>query len=300
VVDVVSDPDFRCGTVALVGRPNVGKSSLLNRILGQKISIVTHKAQTTRHRIHGIHTIPGAQIVFIDTPGFHKAGNALGRYMVQKARGAVEDADVVVLVTDATRWTGEDQAVLDAIRGSGRPVGWVLNKVDRVQPRSRLLTALAEGRERADFAFVVPLSARQGDNITALEQELVSHLPISPPMVEEDIPTDRSERFLAAECVREQLLLHLHDELPYGMTVDLEQFKRTEKGLELGAVIWVAKDSHKGMVIGRQGEQLKRIGRAARLEIREQWQEPVFLSLWVKVRENWADEPAWLTRLGYD
>ncbi|HXF08294.1 MAG TPA: GTPase Era [Candidatus Acidoferrales bacterium] len=290
----------RCGRVALVGRPNVGKSSLLNRLLGQKISIVTHKAQTTRHRILGIHNLPGAQIVFIDTPGIHRAGNALGRYMVQVAWGAVEDADIVVLVSDAARWTDQDQAVLDAIRGCGRPLGWVLNKIDRVQPRSRLLALIAEGQRRADFTFVVPFSAMKGDNIAALEQELVHHLPVSPPAFEEDIPTDRSERFLAGELLREQLLLQLHEELPYGMTVEVERFARTETGLELGAVIWVMKDTHKGMVIGRQGEQLKRIGRAARLEISRQWQEPVFLSLWVKVRENWADEPAALTRFGYD
>ena len=291
---------FRCGQVALVGRPNVGKSSLLNRLLGQKISIVTHKAQTTRHRILGIHNLPGAQIVFTDTPGIHAADNALGRYMNQTARDAVQDADVVVLVTDATRWTPQDQEVLDTVRGCGRPLGWVLNKIDRVQPRSRLLEAIAEGRQRAEFAFVVPLSATQGDNTVALEQELVAHLPVAPPMFEEDIPTDRSERFLAGEMLREQLLLHLHEELPYGMTVEIERFARTETGLELGAVVWVARESHKGMVIGKQGEQLKRIGRAARLEISRQWQEPVFLSLWVKVRENWADEPAALTRFGYD
>ncbi len=290
----------RCGRVALVGRPNVGKSSLLNRLLGQKISIVTHKAQTTRHRILGIHNLPDAQIVFIDTPGIHRAGNALGRYMVQAARSAVDDADVVVLVTEAARWTDQDQRVLDALQGAGLPLGWVLNKIDRVQPRSRLLSLIASGRQRADFAFVVPMSASQGDNVAAFEQELVRHLPFSPPAFEEDIPTDRSERFLIGELLREQLLLQLHEELPYGMTVEVERFVRTGNGLELGAVIWVMKDTHKGMVIGKQGEQLKRIGRAARLEIGRQWQEPVFLSLWVKVRENWADEPAALTRFGYD
>jgi GTP-binding protein Era len=295
-----TDPEYRCGQVALVGRPNVGKSSLLNRLLGQKISIVTHKAQTTRHRIQGIHNLPGAQIVFIDTPGIHAAGNALGRYMNQAARSAMQDADVVVLVTDATRWTAQDEIVLAAARDSGRPVGWVLNKIDRVHPRNRLLAIIAEGRERAPFAFIVPLSAQQGDNIASLEQELVAHLPVGPALFEEDIPTDRSERFIAAELLREQLLLHLHEELPYGMTVEIERFVRTDTGLELGAVIWVARESHKGMVIGKQGEQLKRIGRAARLEISAQWQEPVFLSLWVKVRENWADEPALLTRFGYD
>lgn len=293
--------ESRSGVVALVGRPNVGKSTLLNRILGQKISIVTHKPQTTRHRIAGIHTTERGQVVFLDTPGLHgEAGSRLNQYMNRVARAALSEADLVVLVVRALQWRDDDERVLAAVQQSGRPVGLVVNQVDRVQPRERLLPFIETLARRHDFAFVVPLSATTGDNLAALETELFALLSTGPCLYDPEQITDRSERFLVAELVREQLMLGLQQEVPYGTTVAVEAFTREREILRVSALVWVNRDAHKAIVIGRGGSRLKAMGRAARLAIEREFDEKVFLQLYVKVRPGWADDRNMLQQFGYE
>lgn len=293
--------EFRSGFVALVGRPNVGKSSLLNRLLGQKISIVTHKPQTTQQRLLGIHSLPAAQIAFIDTPGIHRLHRrAINRQMNQQALGAFDQADHIVLVTDAGRWSDEDDLVVEHLRRCRVPVGLAVNKADTVHPREALLPVLARQSAMFDFAYVVPVSARRGSNLPALLDEITRLLPPGEPMFPEDQITDRSSRYLAAELTREQLLRFLHQEVPYGIAVQIEQFIEGPTQVEIHALIWVERESHKPLVIGQGGEQLKRIGTAARRAIAALLDRPVHLELWVKVRPGWADDSRSLRELGFD
>lgn len=291
----------RCGFVAVVGRPNVGKSTLINAIMGTKVSIVTHKPQTTRHRILAVHTAADTQIVFVDTPGLHrKAGKAMNRLMNRTAANALADADLVLFVVEATRWTEEDQDVLKRLRSCDAPVIAVLNKVDRVHPKERLLAAIAAMVERYDFAEVLPVSAKNSDNLDALLDVIPGYLPESPWLFPEDMQTDRSSAFRAAEIIREKLTLLLHQELPYGLTVQIERFEEQEERLLIDAVIWVERDSQKGIVVGKGGNVLKTVGQSARLELTEQLRRPVHLELWVKVKDNWSDSDKELQRFGYD
>lgn len=297
----MSAPAYRAGFVAVVGRPNVGKSTLINRIVGRKVSIVTPKAQTTRHRILGILTGEAAQLLFVDTPGLHgHAPKAMNRMMNRTAVNALADADVVLLVAEAGRWTDEDETVLRRVAASGKPSIAVLNKVDRVRPKEALLAAIGELAARHEFAEIVPLSARTGDNIDALLRVLPPLLPESPPLYPDDAISDRSETFRAAEVIREKLTLELRHELPYGLTVQLERFAHEEKGVAIEAVVWVERESQKGIVVGKGGAVLKKIGRQARLELKREYGRPVHLELWVKVRENWADSDKDLARFGYE
>jgi len=292
---------FRCGFVAIVGRPNVGKSTLVNAIMGRKISIVTAKPQTTRHRIVAVHTSEDAQILFVDTPGLHRrAGRAMNRLMNRAASNALADADVVLFVSDATRWTTEDEDVLRQLRDARAPVIAVLNKTDCVHPKEKLLDAMQLMAARRDFAEIVPISAQQGDNLDRLLQLLPGYLPESPPLFPEDMLTDRSRDFHVAEIVREKLTQMLHQELPYGLTVQVERFDEDDTAATIHAVIWVERDSQKGIVIGKEGATLKRIGRAARLDIAAFLGKRVHLELWVKVKENWADSEKDLLSLGFD
>ncbi len=292
---------YRAGLVAVIGRPNVGKSTLINAILGRKVSIVTAKPQTTRHRILAVHTTGDAQIIFVDTPGLHrKAGKAMNRLMNRTAASALADADVVLFVSDASHWTSEDDDVLKRLRGVKAPVIAILNKVDKVHPKEKLLDAMALMSARLDFAEIVPMSALKGDNLAQLVAMLPSFLPESPPLFPEDMHTDRSPEFHAAEVIREKLTLMLHQELPYGLTVQVERLVEEDGGVTINAIIWVERDSQKGIVVGRGGSTLKRIGRAARLELREQMGCNVHLELWVKVKANWADNEQDLMNLGYE
>ena len=293
--------EYRCGLVAVIGRPNVGKSTLINAVMGRKVSIVTAKPQTTRHRILAVHTADDAQIIFVDTPGLHrKAGKAMNKLMNRTAANALADADAILFVSDATHWTSEDDDVLKRLRNVKAPVIAVINKVDRVRPREKLLDTIGIMAARHDFAEIVPVSALRNDNLDALMSLLPSFLPESPPLFPEDMHTDRSPEFHAAELIREKLTLMLHQELPYGLTVQVERYVEEEQGVTINAVIWVERDSQKGIVVGKGGTTLKRVGRAARLELKELLQRNVHLELWVKVKSNWADNEKDLLNLGFE
>lgn len=292
---------FRAGFVAVIGRPNVGKSTLVNALVGHKISIVTPKPQTTRHRILGIHTTADTQIVFVDTPGLHgNAGKAMNRLMNRAAVNALQDADLILFVCEANRWTGEDQGALDRAAGASAPVIALLNKIDKVHPKDELLRTIATLSARFDFAGIIPVSARQRDNLDRLMQAIPHYLPESAALFPEEMFTDRSESFRVAELVREQLTLNLRQEIPYGLTVQVERLDKQAAGVEVHAVIWVERDSQKGIVVGKGGSVLKKVGRAVRLELKQQFERPVHVELWVKVKENWADSEGELQRLGYD
>ena len=293
---------MHCGFAAVIGRPNVGKSTLINSIVGSKVSIVTAKPQTTRHRILAIHNAAGAQIVFVDTPGLHDQGGkkAVNRLMNRTAVTALRDADLVLFVTEAGHWTHQDATVLARIQSCSAPVIAVLNKADLVTPRERLLEAIAATAERHDFADIVPVSARRHDNLDALLGLVAGYLPESPPMFPAGMRTDRSAEFHAAEIIREKLMLTLHKEVPYGLTVQIERYEAADDRVSIHAIVWVERESQKGIVVGKGGSVLKRVGRAARLELRQLLGRPVHVELWAKVKANWADNEQDLLRLGFD
>jgi GTPase len=294
--------EFRSGFVALAGRPNVGKSTLLNAFVGQKLSIVTPRPQTTRNRLIGLLQLPEAQIAFVDTPGLHLGQKrALNRAMNRTAAAALGDADLVLLVLEALRWTDEDELALHRIRDTQRPVIAVVNKVDRVHPRERLLPYIAELATRHEFRRIVPISARRGSNLDDLKRVIIAELPVGEAMFPADQLTDRSRDFRIAETIREKLTLELVEELPYGIAVEIEQIETPEDGqLRVSAVIWVDREGHKPIVIGADGSRLKRIGRAARLELNHLLGGRFHLTLWVKVREDWADDVRALQQLGLE
>lgn len=291
----------RCGFAALVGRPNVGKSTLLNALTGQKISIVTPRPQTTRHRVLGLVNLPEAQIAFVDTPGLHRQqGRALNRAMNRTAAAAALDADVVVLVVEALRFGEEDALALSRAAESGHPVVAVVNKIDTIRERERLLPYLAELARRHDFVEVIPMSARDTRDVQRLVQVIARHLPESPPLFPADQVTDRSEDFRIAENIREKLTLELNEEVPYGIAVEVESRSEDEGQLIIHAVIWVDREGQKPIVIGARGERLKRIGTQARKELNELLGRRLHLELWVKVREDWADNAHALRQLGME
>lgn len=297
----MSQSPFRSGYVVIAGRPNVGKSTLLNSLLGEKLSIVSHKPQTTRHRILGVHTDEKAQIVFVDTPGLHrKATRALNRSLNRAARTAVAEADLAVFVVEALRWTEEDEDVCERVRSHDVPMLLVVNKVDRVKEKTELLPFIAELRRRTGCEEIFPLSALKHDGTGRLLESIRDRLPAGPPLFPPDQLTDRSERFITAEIIREKLTRSLHQELPYGLNVEIEAYKEEEKGVRINAIIWVERPGQKAIVIGRKGETLKAVGRAARLELKSRLGRPVHLELWVKVLANWADNERHLRRFGYD
>jgi GTP-binding protein Era len=291
----------RAGYAAIIGRPNVGKSTLLNRLLGQKISITSPKPQTTRHRILGIKTSAAGQILFVDTPGLHQqVKHAMNRYMHRVISSVLEDIDVVVLVADASRWTVADERVLERIQATQRPIILALNKVDQLPDKRTLLPLMDALSRKGDFAHIVPLSALQGDNVEVLERAVLALLPPAEPFFPPDQITDRSERFLAAELLREKLMRQLGEEIPYALTVEIEQFTEEAALLRIAAVIWVERRGQKAIVIGKHGAMLKLAGQQAREEMEELFQRKVFLQLWVKVRAGWSDDERALRSLGYD
>ncbi|HEX4387154.1 MAG TPA: GTPase Era [Steroidobacteraceae bacterium] len=293
--------NFRSGFAALVGRPNVGKSTLLNALVGEKLSIVTPRPQTTRHRILGILTTAHAQIAFVDTPGLHRAANrALNKAMNRTATAALEDADLVVLVVEAGRWTSEDQLALERIARAERPALAAVNKVDLVRPRAKLLPYLGELAARHAFLELVPVSALKDDNVAELTQAIAAHLPLSPPLFPDGERTDKSLGFRISEIIREKLTLELNQEVPYGIAVEVERLTEEEGQLMIDAAIWVDRAGQKPIVIGAKGERLKRVGRSARLALNGLLKRRVHLNLWVKVRENWADNARALKELGLE
>jgi GTP-binding protein Era len=296
-----ADTPSRCGYVAIVGRPNVGKSTLLNHILGQKISITSRKPQTTRHQVLGIKTEENHQIIFVDTPGLHKdAGKAINRFMNRAASAAIRDVDLVVFVVDRTAWTEEDAIVLEKVQQSGLPTMLVINKVDLLADKAELLPHLKNLAEKAEFAAILPVSALRLHNIDALEEQILKLLPESGHFFPEDQITDRSQRFLAAEIVREKIMRQLGDELPYAITVEIEEFAQDEGILHISAVIFVEREGQKRILIGDKGSRLRSIGTDARRDMESLFDNKVMLRLWVKVKSGWSDDERALRSLGYD
>ncbi len=299
---------LRAGLIGLTGRPNVGKSTLLNALVGRKVSIVTHKPQTTRHRIMGVRHEPGFQFVFVDTPGIHlKAKRALNRTLNRSAQSVLDDVDIIVFVIEALRFTDEDDNVLRRLRGRDNVI-LAVNKVDQVKDKEALLPFLTEMSARMDFAAIVPLSALKTRNLEPLLAELRTRLAESPPFFPEEQHTDRGAQFMIGEIVREKLMERLHEELPYSLTVTVDQLvdeppKVAGRGdglLRIGATVWVEREGQKSIVIGAGGAMLKQVGRAAREELEAHFGRKVFLELWVKLREAWADDPRQLRQLGID
>lgn len=294
------EKSFKSGFVAIVGRPNVGKSTLMNHVLGQKLSITSRKPQTTRHSILGIKTTDDYQVIFVDTPGIHlKANKAMNRYMNRAATSSIDSVELVLFVIDAREWTEEDENVLKRLSNEKVPVVLVINKIDLIKEKEELLPLLQEHSARMQFHDVIPLSALKSVNLDQLENLIVKQLPESEMIYPEDYITDRSERFLASEIVREKLMRMLGKELPYAIAVEIEQFKDEDGMLRISALIWVERESQKRIVIGKGGSRLKDVGRDARLDMQQLFDRKVYLQLWVKIKEGWSDSERILNSLGY-
>jgi len=290
----------RCGYVAIVGRPNVGKSTLLNHILGQKLAITSRKPQTTRHNMLGIKTEGEVQTIYVDTPGLHKENQkALNRFMNKTAVTALRDVDVVVFVVDRTRWTDEDQMVLERVRFVKCPVLLAVNKMDRLEDKADMLPHLQWLQEQLPEATLIPISAQHGHNLEALEELVAERLPEGEHFFPEDQITDRSSRFLAAELIREKIMRQLGAELPYQVAVEIEEFKYENGVLHIHGLILVERDGQKKILIGQAGERIKRIGQEARQDMETLFDAKVMLNLWVKVKGGWSDDERALRSLGY-
>jgi len=296
----MTSPHSRCGYVAIAGRPNVGKSTLLNRMLGQKLAITSHKPQTTRHTILGVKTRPGGQILFVDTPGMHqRGGGALNAYLNRAARAVLDDVDLVLLVVEAMRWTREDDLAVRRIAAAGTPAMVAVNKVDRIADKTALLPFLETLAGRHDFREIVPVSALRGRQVDRLEDLILAALPEGEPIFPEDQLTDRSSRFLAAELVREQLTQRYGKELPYKTTVEIERFEEQDGRYLIHALIWVEREGQKAIIIGSGGEALKAVATQARIEMQKLFDCRVHLEVWVKVKKSWSSDETALASLGY-
>ncbi len=295
-------PDTHCGYVAIVGRPNVGKSTLLNHLVGQKISITSRKPQTTRHRMLGILTKDKLQVVFVDTPGLHlEEKRAINRYMNRAASSSIVDVDLIIFIVDATIWNDDDALVLEKLKASKSPVILLVNKVDKINDKSTLLPHLEWLSKQYNFEAIYPASALKGTNIDTLHKQIAKEMPASEFIYPEDFVTDRSMRFLAAEAIREKLIRQLGNELPYSMTVEIEKFETDAKNIiHISAVILVERKGQKSIVIGKGGQRLKQVGSDARLDLEKLFDSKIFLQLWVKVKDGWADDEKALRSLGFD
>lgn len=295
-----TSPEHRCGYVAIVGRPNVGKSTLLNHLLGQKLSITSRKPQTTRHTLLGIKTEGHYQLIFVDTPGIHtNQEKAINRVMNRSAMSAMTDVDAVVFVVDRLEWSSADEYVARQVKNCGAPVIVAVNKVDLIEDKSELLPHLQFVTEQVGACEVVPLSALRQTNLDLLEEQLVALLPLNRHFFPEDQITDRTERFLAAELVREKITRQLGAELPYQITVEIENFSRDERIIHIDALILVERDGQKKIIIGEKGERIKKIGQQARQDMELMFDQKVMLKTWVKVRSGWSDDERALRSLGY-
>jgi len=291
---------YYSGYAVLAGRPNVGKSTLLNRLLGQKVAITSHKPQTTRHRIMGIRSQDDGQIVFVDTPGIHDRGDkAMNFYLNRTAHSALQDVDIVILVVQAMAWTEEDERVLKAIKKAGIPTIAAVNKVDLVSRKEELLPFMQELAARHEFVEMVPVSANDGDNVEALAETVMKRLPAGEPIFPDDQISDRSERFFAAELLREQLIRRYHQELPYAVTVEIERFEEQDGRYNIGAVIWVERDNQRVILLGKGGLAMKETATAARKAMNEFFQTRVHLEVWIKVKKSWSSDQASMAKLGY-
>ncbi|MCJ2376006.1 GTPase Era [Vibrio sp. ZSDZ34] len=297
-----SPENQHCGFIAIVGRPNVGKSTLLNQILGQKISITSRKPQTTRHRIMGVDTEGDYQAIFVDTPGLHiEEKRAINRLMNRAANSSLSDVNLVFFLVDGTHWTKDDEMVLNKLKKAEFPVVLCINKVDNVQDKTDVMQHMMELSQKMEFVDVVPISAKHGKNIDTLRKHVREHLPKATHHFPEEYVTDRSQRFMASEILREKLMRFTGDELPYSVTVEIERFDYNPKndGFHINALILVERSGQKKMVIGKGGEKMKTIGREARLDMEELFGRKVYLETWVKVKSGWADDERALRSLGY-
>ncbi|AXO17950.1 TPA: GTPase Era [Providencia stuartii] len=290
-----------CGFVAIVGRPNVGKSTLLNQLLGQKVSITSRKPQTTRHRIMGIHTEDEYQIIYVDTPGLHiEEKRAINRLMNRAASSSIGDVELVIFVVEGTNWTDDDEMVLNKLKGLRCPVILAINKIDNVTDKTVLLPHIGFVSQKMNFLDVVPISAEKGKGVDTIAKIVKQHIPEAEHHFPEDYITDRSQRFMASEIIREKLMRFLGDELPYSVTVEIEQFKMMEReGYHINGLILVEREGQKKMVIGNKGSKLKTIGTEARIDMEKLFDTKVHLELWVKVKAGWADDERALRSLGY-
>lgn len=296
----MTERDHRCGFATVVGRPNVGKSTLVNRIVGRKLSITSSRPQTTRHRILGVVTCDTSQVIFVDTPGIHRGRTrALNRYMNRVATRSLVGVDLVVLVVEASGWTPDDDHILDRVAAEAVPAVLVLNKIDRIKSREAMLPVLADAARRHDFEAMIPVCARTGENLEQLRSVVESHMPAAPSVFPREQLTDRSELFLVAEIVREKLIRRLGQELPHRLTVEVERFVVQRRRTLVNVLVWVERRQHKAIVIGKDGARLKDAGTAARLEIARMLGRPVHLEIWVKVREGWSDDERALKSLGF-
>ena len=296
----MTDSAFHCGFVAIIGRPNVGKSTLLNHILGQKISITSRKPQTTRHQILGVKTSPTSQVIYVDTPGIHKRrSTAINRYMNRAASSVLGDVDLVLFVVQAMQWTEEDEVVLSRLQGIDVPVLLVVNKIDKVGDKNDLLPYIDKLSAMRRFDAVIPVSALHAENIGQLEADVSERMPENPPLFPEDQITDRNVRFLSAEIIREKLVRELGQELPYTTTVEIDRFEEGESISRIFATIYVETRGQKAIIIGRKGARLKSIGSKARADIEKMLDGKVYLELWVKIREGWSNDERALASLGY-
>ena len=296
----MNDTAFHCGFVAIIGRPNVGKSTLLNHVLGQKISITSRKPQTTRHQILGVKTTDAAQVIYVDTPGIHnRRSTAINRYMNRAASSVLDDVDLVLFVVQAMQWTEEDEIVLSRLQDIKAPVLLVVNKIDKLDDKNKLLPYIEKLTEKREFDAVVPLSALHAQNISQLEDDVRNRLPVNQPLFPDDQITDRTVRFLSAEIIREKLIRELGQELPYTTTVEIERFEEEDSITRIFATIFVETRGQKAIIIGRKGARLKSIGTKARVDIEKMLDAKVYLELWVKIREGWSNDERALVSLGY-
>ena len=292
---------FKCGFVSIVGRPNVGKSTLVNSILRNNISIVTRKPQTTRNRILGIYTMPEYQAIFVDTPGIHiNEKKAINRVMNKTAINAMMDTNLNLFVCDSLYWSEEDEVVLNQLKNARSPSILLLNKIDLIHPKDKLLELISTLSNKHEFSEVIPIMAKNRDSLKSLLSIIPKYLPNSPQLYESEMITDRSRIFIASEKIREKLILQMNQEIPYGLSVEIDKFSEDTKQIRIDAMIWVEKNGQKGIVVGKEGSTLKKIGTSARLDLKNYFKKNIHLNLWVKVKSNWADSKKELISMGFE
>ena len=292
--------EFRAGFIAILGRPNVGKSTLLNRIIGKKVSITSAKPQTTRHRLLGIRTTDDSQMIFVDTPGVHLGSKRYINQVLNKtAANALAGVDVTLLMITSEGWKEEDRHALKLAQQEKNSLILLINKIDKLKDKNRLLPLIEASSKMHDFKAIIPLSASDGDNVDSLLDVLTTYLPDSPLLFPENQMTDKGDRFIVSETIREKLFRQLHNEIPYALAVEIQQFDITDTLVRADVIIWVEKESQKGIIIGKKGEKLRSVGSVAREELESYFGRKVFLQLWVKVRENWSDDAVMLRAIGY-